>query len=196
MLQTVITPLSSRHDTGTAQVGQLRFIRTVRTVWSWPEGLLMNPTLHFCLQAVQDQQVTMAFYLWRFNMPSWSAFSPALVWRMALPSGSTVPGSKRGLSYVSLAPTIGDVTHVFKPKWWFERNKKEKYEQDIKWGHFFLIYRWQKKMIIQNTAVYTSCNHIYKKFRIEGLVHECEIELNLPYSTGRWTRKTGSTRYS
>ncbi len=122
-------------------MGQLRFIRTVRTVWSWPEGLLMNPTLHFCLQAVQDQQVTMAFYLWRFNMPSWSAFFPALAWRMALPSGSIVPGSKRGSSYVSLvAPTIGDVAHVFKPKWWFVKKKKRNMSRISHGGVL-----WQKK---------------------------------------------------
>lgn len=57
------------------------------------------------------------------------------------------------------------------------KKREEKYEQDITWGRFFfnLQVTEKKKKIIQNTAVYTSCNHIYSKFRIEELVHECEI---------------------
>lgn len=154
MLQPVITPLGSRHDTGTAQVGQLRFIHTVRTVWCWPEGLLMNPTLHFCLQAVQDQQVTMASYLWRFNMPSWSALFPALAWQIALPSGRIVPGSEQGASYVSLvAPTNRVVSSS-----WNGGLGNEKYRKPNGAGHhmedfFIYIYRWQKN---NNNSKYCS----------------------------------------
>lgn len=116
MLQPVITSFGLRHGTGTAQVGQRRFIHTVRTVRWWPEGLVMNPTAISVCKLFGTNRSQWYFIYGGLTCQAYPLF-PALAWRMALPSGHIMPGSQQGASYVSLVePTNGEASCVFKPK--------------------------------------------------------------------------------
>lgn len=76
----LITQLSSKHSAGTLSwrrdkpsMQDLSILselcRLDQRVWWWIPN-------YFCLQAVREQWITPGFYLWSFNMPGWTPYSP------------------------------------------------------------------------------------------------------------------------